>query len=234
MTEKDDDEPRGLGIMGDFPGQWSRLLQACNAKNDMALAKALDIAQGSVSKAKGKESIPPVWFVRVASEFGISLDWLVFGIGHMVRGNHDGGTDSCQDIALIPLVRARLSAGGGSFETGGDVEGHYAFRRQWLARKGQASKMVLMRVSGDSMEPDIKDGDMVLLDQSQRDVLAGEIFAVGLGEVVVVKMLDVAPGKIVLRSINPLYPPMGVDMTSDLADSVRIIGRVIWWCREAR
>lgn len=219
----------------DFEKQWARLLRACGARNDMGIAKALDIAQGSVSKAKGKRSIPLSWMTMLAQRTGISLDWLFFGEGPMLRGQVGvGARTPCPDICFVPLVRARLSAGGGSFETEDAVEGHYAFRENWLVRKGQPSKMVLMRVSGDSMEPDIRDGDMVLIDQSQVNVVVGEIYAVGLGDMVAIKMLDALPGKIVLRSANPAYVPIELDTREDLAESVRIVGRVIWWCREAR
>lgn len=141
--------------------------------------------------------------------------------------------EAYEDTTWVPLVRARLSAGNGSLETEDRVEARYAFRRDWISQKGRVDKMVLMRVVGDSMEPDLCNGDMVLLDQSQNEIVAGAFFAVGIEDAVVVKALDQAPGKLILRSVNPAYPPMDVPMTGDLADTVRIIGRVIWWCREA-
>ncbi len=91
-----------------------------------------------------------------------------------------------------------------------------------------------MDVSGDSMEPDIKSGDMVLIDQSQTDIVIGRIYAVGIEEGIVVKALDIAPGKLILRSKNPAYAPLEVDLRGDLKDSVRIIGRIVWWCHEAK
>ncbi|GFK94753.1 HTH-type transcriptional regulator PrtR [Fundidesulfovibrio magnetotacticus] len=135
---------------------------------------------------------------------------------------------------MIPKVKARLSAGGGSLETGDEVVGLYAFRTEFVKRKGNSREMVLMDVSGDSMEPEIKSGDTLLIDQSQRKIIAGCIYAVGMDEEVVVKVLEKAPGKLILRSYNTLFPAIEIDMRGDLSDGVRIIGRVIWWCREAR
>ncbi|GAB6035789.1 hypothetical protein JCM15519_03480 [Fundidesulfovibrio butyratiphilus] len=139
---------------------------------------------------------------------------------------------SAMGYSLVPKVRARLAAGTGSLETEGDVVGYYAFRTEFLRRKGCARKMVMMDIAGDSMEPEIKDGDTVLIDEAQNEIIAGGLFAVGIDSNVLVKYVDALPGKIILRSRNNSYAPIEVSMTGDLADTVRIIGRVVWSCRE--
>lgn len=134
--------------------------------------------------------------------------------------------------ALVPKVMARLAAGTGSLETEGKVIGYYAFKLDFLTRKGRPKKMVLMDVAGDSMEPDVWNGDTVLIDESQREIIAGAMFAVGIENEVFVKYLLRVPGKLVLKSKNPEYDPIEVDMNGDLAGTVRVIGRVVWSCRE--
>ncbi len=137
-------------------------------------------------------------------------------------------------LIMVPKVAARLSAGGGSFEASAEIKGHYAFREEWLRAKGNPEDMVLMEVSGDSMEPELRDGDTVLINQGQVDVLDGKVYAVGVEDTVVVKQVERLPGVLVLRSTNPAHKPREIDMRGDLAAMVRIIGRVIWWCHEAR
>jgi len=133
---------------------------------------------------------------------------------------------------LVPKVRARLAAGTGSLETEGEVVGHYAFKTDFLTRKGCAKHMVLMDVAGDSMEPVLMDSDTVLIDEGQNEIISGGIFAVGIDQEVFCKYLDKIPGKLILRSRNERYAPIEVDMNGQLSDSVRIIGRVVWSCRE--
>ena len=140
--------------------------------------------------------------------------------------------ESDSQFVDVPMVEARLSAGGGSLETSGRQERSYSFRRNFLHRLGQPSQMVLMRVDGDSMEPELQDGDIVLLDQSQSAPRPGKIYAVGVEDMVYLKQIDKVPGKIILRSINPVYAPLEIEVTEQLADTVRIIGRAVWWCRE--
>lgn len=136
------------------------------------------------------------------------------------------------DMIFIPLVDAYLSAGTGSLETSADSDRHYAFRADFLHRKGNPDAMVLMRVSGDSMEPEIKNGDVVLLDQSKKRILAGRFYAVGFEDAIYVKQIDTLPGKVVLRSINTAYPPVELDVREDLAAQFRVIGQVLWVGRE--
>lgn len=142
--------------------------------------------------------------------------------------------DSDVDMMFVPLVEARLSAGTGSLETSADGERKYAFRSDFLHRKGCPNKMVLMRVSGDSMEPEIKDGDVVLLDQGKKHILPGRMYAVGIEDAIYVKQIDTMPGKLILKSMNSVYPPIEVDMRGDLAEQARILGQILWVGREYR
>ncbi len=136
-------------------------------------------------------------------------------------------------FCTVPLVAAKLSAGGGSLETEGLVLQRMAFRREWLQRRGRVEKMVLMRVHGDSMEPYIQDGDLALIDTSQKNIIPYAVYAVGVDDGIYVKAVETLPGqRLILRSFNERYSPMDIDMRGDLADSVRIIGKVLWWCHE--
>jgi phage repressor protein C with HTH and peptisase S24 domain len=138
------------------------------------------------------------------------------------------------DMVYVPLVKARLSAGTGSFETDGESEKRYGFRNDFLTRKGQPSNMVLMRVVGDSMEPNILHDDVVLVDQSQTTPTPGALFAVGIMDMVYIKMVDALPGRIILKSSNSEYGPIEIDARGDLVDGIRIIGKAVWLGRELR
>jgi len=191
------------------------------------LSESSRAAQSLASSGQGQRIAQQILQAHALGDEGRPLlESAIAAIDHLAQ--------EAEEAAWVPLVRARLSAGSGSLETDDDVEARYAFRREWVSRKGNAGRLVLMKITGDSMEPELRDGDMALIDQTQRDVIAGGYYAVGIEDVVMVKQLDSRPGKLILRSLNPAYPPVEVDLRGDLADGVRIIGRVIWWCREAR
>ena len=131
---------------------------------------------------------------------------------------------------VIRKVRARLSAGGGSFEVSPEIEGYYSFQKEWLKKKGNASNMVLMDIFGNSMEPELRDRDTVLIDQSIREILAGAIYAIGIDDTVMVKRVEKLPDKLVLLSENKDYST--IVLQGDEIRNVRILGKVIWICRE--
>ncbi len=143
-----------------------------------------------------------------------------------------GPIEKGPSLFLVPLVEAHLSAGGGSFEVSDQIERHYAFHYDFLRRKGNPEKMVLMRVTGDSMSPDIKDGDLVLIDQDQRQLRAGKVYAVGVEDMVYLKTVNAQPKQIILSSNNPLYSPIVLETGEHFENLVRIIGRAIWIGRE--
>lgn len=131
----------------------------------------------------------------------------------------------------VPRVRARLaSPQGQGLEIDDEREDLYAFQYKWLSNKCTPTDCVIMDIVGESMTPTLNDGDTVLVDQSQKDVWAGKLYAVGIEDTVVVKRLEKLPGKLVLRSDHPNYAPIHLDIQEYA--NFRIIGRVIWGSKE--
>lgn len=228
----------------DFEVILDRLKRATGAESDSDFARALSKSPQAIDAARTRNSIPSKWVTTISGKYEFSADWLWYGTGPMKRGGERGvaeegaplykDTDAgMPSIRMIPKRKARLCAGTGSLTTDETIEGYYAFREEFLARKGNPSTMALVDVYGDSMSPEICDGDTVLVDESQREILAGRIYAVGMGEEVVIKELYKKPGKLLLISKNPAYGVEEIDL-EDIDGLVRIVGRVLWWCREAR
>ncbi|MBD5626087.1 MAG: Cro/Cl family transcriptional regulator [Desulfovibrio sp.] len=222
-------------------GQLERLLLATGAKSVAELGRLLGITSQAIYNVKQSQQVPASWMPKVAKRFGVSTDWLFFGIGAMkinrVNPSESGQLDKNADadadeLIRIPMVDAILSAGTGSLETSDQVAREYAFRRDFIQRKGNPANMVLMRVRGDSMQPEVMDNDVVLLDQSKTRPHPGPIFAVGIEDAIYLKRVDMLPGQIVLKSVNPDYKPIHVDMGEQTSDQFRVIGQVLWIGRE--
>lgn len=210
-----------------FESFLKRIYHATGISSQAELASALNINRSAITQARKKDSIPDKWVLQLYRSFGLNPDWIESGIGHTFQQQSNPNDNAFADV---PKVKARLSAGGGSFEVGSEIEGYYAFRNDWLKAKGTIDKMVLMDIFGNSMEPEMKDGDTILIDESQKDVLAGAIYAVGVDDTIMVKRLEKHPNKLVLISDNKDYSP--IYLQSEEINSVRIIGKVIWICRE--
>jgi phage repressor protein C with HTH and peptisase S24 domain len=212
-----------------FESFLQRVFQATGVTSQTELASVLKINRSAITQARKKNSIPDKWILQLYKTYGLNPDWVETGSGPTFI-KKSPSSDSI--FKNIPKVRARLSAGGGSFEVGSEIEGYYAFRKDWLTAKGNRNKMVLMDIFGNSMEPEMKDGDTILIDESQKDILAGAIYAVGIDDTIMVKRVEKHPNKLVLLSDNKDYSP--IYLKGNELNSVRIIGKVIWICRELR
>ena len=210
-----------------FDSFLKRIYGATGMGSQTELASALKINRSAITQARKKDAVPATWVLRLHRAYGLNPDWIETGSGPAYHLQSPSDSDI---FTNVPKVRARLSAGGGSFEVGSEIEGYYAFRKDWLKTKGAENRMVLMDIFGNSMEPEMKDGDSILVDESQKDVLAGAIYAVGVDDTIMVKRLEKHPNKLVLLSDNTDYTP--IYLHRDEANSVRIIGKVIWVCRE--
>jgi phage repressor protein C with HTH and peptisase S24 domain len=210
-----------------FESFLQRVFQATGMNSQTQLAEALGVNRSAITQARKKDSIPARWILQLYRLFGLNPDWLESGAGQTYLARSD---DHGTEFRNIPKVKARLSAGGGSFEVGTEIQGYYAFQQEWLRRKGEPHRMVLMDIFGNSMEPELKDGDTVLIDESQKDIIAGALYAVGVDDTIMVKRVEKHPNKLVLRSDNHNYLPIYLE--GEETRSIRIIGKVIWAGRE--
>lgn len=211
-----------------------------------SFAQEMDTTESTLRNYEKGVSVPDAIFLEnICKKLRILPEWLLLGRGPMredddskqallaeLRKKTSDIIEKNNDIVMIPLVDAVLSAGGGSFETNGTPSKEYAFRRDFILRKGNPSDMVLMRVSGDSMVPEVLNGDVALIDQSKTKIIPGQMYAVGFEESIYLKRIDNLPGKVILKSANPAYPPLELDTRGDLSAHFRVIGRVLWIGRE--
>ncbi|MCD6295504.1 MAG: helix-turn-helix transcriptional regulator [Deltaproteobacteria bacterium] len=211
-----------------FESFFERVTAATQIRSQTELAAVLGINRSAITQAKKKGTIPANWVLGLSRKFGLNPDWLERGTGDP-RDNKIGHDP---EFEKIPKVNARLCAGGGSFEVGSNIQGFYAFRKDWLSRKGSAGSMVLMDIFGNSMAPELKDGDTVLVDESQKAIIAGALYAVGIEDTVMVKRVEKHPNNLVLQSDNKDYA--SIFLKEAEMNMARIIGKVVWVGREYR
>ncbi len=211
----------------DFNSFYSRLIDGDHIVSQKDLAHILGVDNSAISQAKKRNSVPRVWIATLSEKLGLNTEWIKTGTGEKYIQEMD---DNETIFEAIPKVKARLSAGGGSFDVEPDIEGYYSFQKEWLRKKGNPKSMVLMDICGNSMEPELKDGDTVLVDRSKNEILAGAIYAIGIDDTVMVKRIEKLPDKLVLISENTGYST--TYLQGEEINSVRILGKVIWICRE--
>lgn len=145
------------------------------------------------------------------------------GIASEVRHR---ATDEAQSLDLVEIDEIDLRYGMGASDVSGHIEpAKRVFSREWLrnftdARPGQLYWAV---GQGDSMEPTISSGDLILIDRSQETMFERDlIWACTVGDFGMIKRLRPSRDGVIILSDNPNVPD---DLAVD--DELLIIGRVI-------
>ena len=117
----------------------------------------------------------------------------------------------------VPIIGSvRCGSGGLALEEPQGYEG---------ADVANAEDYFWLRATGDSMEPDVREGDLVLI-HKQPEVESGELAVVVVdGEEGMLKRVILKPGAVILQSANPAHPPrvfIGAE-----AQLVRIAGKAV-------
>ena len=126
-------------------------------------------------------------------------------------------------VAMMPFAPdVRLAAGTGEVVFEESAEVSIAVAAGALASWARPERLTCVRAAGDSMEPTIRDGDLVAVDSGRTDPLEGSVFAVRTDTGLVVKRLRQTAGGWLLTSDNRTYAPRPV------AADDRILGQVAW------
>jgi len=131
--------------------------------------------------------------------------------------------------ALVPQVEVSLSAGNGVAAGEEQEIPPLAFRRDLLQQKIVTSRKNLrvVNIRGDSMQPYLMNGDLVLIDMGQHEIKESECYAIRYGDELRVKrLLKRFDGGLKIRSDNPSY--VDEDLSSADAENISILGRVLW------
>ena len=129
-----------------------------------------------------------------------------------------------QPVAVAELASV---AGGGATFLSEEVTGRVWFRRAWLDENGlDAEHCAVIGVMGDAMEPTLMDGAKILIDRTQTERRAGDIFVIRVPAGLVVRRAgEDARGKALMLSDNPS------SQTTTWPDDAQILGRVVWTAR---
>lgn len=129
----------------------------------------------------------------------------------------------------MPRYDVQASMGNGAVVHSEQVVDHLAFRETWVRTELGTipSNLILISAIGDSMEPTLRAGDLLLIDRSAASVKQDAIYAFSTnGELKVKRMQLKLDGSLIVKSDNPQYE---VDvLTSDKSADLKIVGRVVW------
>jgi len=223
----------------------ARIAEARGRRTQAQFAELLGVAEGTVGRYERGERLPDAEFViAMVERANISSHWLLFGepprevIQYQAAARAADGPRVEQPAAgyvQIPLYDVRAGAGRGKFVETEHVIDALAFKEDWIRHELRASPadLRLINVSGDSMEPDLRAGDIILIDHTDATATREGIYVIRMDGALLVKQLQRLPGGLVrVVSRNPAYEPFTVPVAKlEAPNGFAVIGRVVWACR---
>lgn len=198
------------------------------------LAEMTGVSQPLISQIEKGTNASSSDLPKLARACEVSTDWLADGVGSMEPGAAaESDSPSEKDYALIPQYTALGACGGdGYLNDHAEIKGGLAFKRDWLAKmKARPENLNVIYASGESMEPYIMEGDVVLIDVSDTSPRDRQVYAIRRpdGGVSIKRLIHQMAGGWVIRSDNPDKARFGDEtLSQDVIHDIPVIGRVIW------
>jgi phage repressor protein C with HTH and peptisase S24 domain len=205
------------------------------------LAKATGVSPSAFRKwLKGVAEPSRDRLVALAEAAGVNVSWLAQGEGaepdlpmlaaraHSPRSAELAGNPYIAQFLVLPKRPEAAAAGSGPQVPEAPTE-FIAFRNDWVRATfdREPGELILEIAVGESMEPGIRNGDLLLVDTTDRTFRNFGIYVIeARGERLVKRVQRKFDGSLILISDNNVYQPESI--AAELAKEVRVVGRVIW------
>ena len=128
----------------------------------------------------------------------------------------------------MPRYEIAASAGSGAVVQSEQIVDHLTFKAEWLKVTLGLSpaQAAVISVVGDSMEPYLADGDLILIDMGVARIENDSIYVLQSGDSLLVKRIQKKiDGTVIVRSDNARYEPE--QFQGDAAERLRVVGRLV-------
>lgn len=234
----------------------SRLLIAMEAKNatrkDLASALGVSVqAVGDVLRGKSG-AFTAENNAKAARYLGVNPNWLATGNGQMkspidetttyllTKGAKygvqpvavfDDGDVLSDDYIQIKEYEIKFSAGNGRTPVFDELTDSVVatFRRDWFHRMGiNPARAIRVKVHGSSMYPLLHNGDSVVVNLAETNIINDKVYALRYGDELRIKRLyRKLDGSLILHSDNPDFIPRDEEVPPSVVESsISIVGRV--------
>lgn len=198
------------------------------------LAEKLSISVPTMNHYETGKRVPGSdLLARLAKVLECNPGWLLIGEGEMQI--HDGTSPrsthtSMGDFVLVPRYNIETSDKEGSSISSEQIVDHLAFKADWVHKEldTKPENLILVHSIGDTMEPTIRSGDLILIDRSQSQVKSEGIYLINLEDGLMVKRVEwLLDDSVVIRGDNKLVSREQILPSKEL-EKLHILGRVVW------
>lgn len=187
-------------------------LRLSKGLTQMELAEKINLSKANVSKYESGVIEPNLETLNLIAElFDVSLDYL---FGNTSASNSSGGIK----IPVLGEVRAGIP-----LEATQDILDWEEIPED-MARQGD---YFALKVKGDSMEPKISEGDVVIVKKQNTADTGDIVIALVNGDEATIKKLRMLDNGLMLIPTNPAYDPIPFTKSEIVNKPVSIIGKVV-------
>jgi phage repressor protein C with HTH and peptisase S24 domain len=212
------------------------------------LARATGVSPSAFRKwLRGEAEPSRERLVGLAQAAGVPVGWLANGDGPepriqgaptaaRVRGTAIPLDDRMEreNFVILPK-RPEAAAAGSEVQNPPHTSEFVAFRRDWVRSvlRIEPDQLLVETAVGESMEPGIQNGDLLLVDITDKRFHSYGVYVVEVsGERLVKRVQPKLDGSLSLISDNPAYEVESVP--PERAKTIQVIGRVLWTCGPTR
>lgn len=189
------------------------------------IAAKLDISHRSWQDYELGKSVPGGKVFESLVLLGFNANWLLSGEGPMKRGE---GSELPGGFVQVPRYAIAAAAGGGALVHSEQIVDHIAFKADWLKQQLGLSpaQAAVISVIGDSMEPCLADGDLILIDTSVTRVENNAIYVIQVeGDLLVKRIQKKIDGTVIIKSDNERYEPE--IFRGESVELLKVVGRMV-------
>ena len=195
---------------GETPPLPAEIAKALHLPSDATVVDAVGLIDKDAMASKLREGM------RVVQDLTQSAAVAAESLPRLV-----GESSKTRMMPFAEHVRFRADTGEVEFEESAHLR--IAVAEQVLPSWARTDHLTCVRAAGDSMEPTLRDGDLVVVDQDQRAAVDGQMFVLRTAEGFVVRRVRRLGGHWNLVSDNPAH------LSRPMMEGDRIGGRVAWW-----
>lgn len=209
-----------------YEGKQARLADALG-KSPNYISRCLS----TTMSAENRKNIGEEFAREIEEAFGLERYQLDRPPGSAAP-SHALGSPSKDDYALIPQFTAKGDCGDGYLNEHVQLTEGLVFKRDWLKRmNAKPENLYVIYADGDSMEPYIFEGDVVLFDTSETEPRDKQVYVIRRpdGGNSIKRLIQQFSGAWLIRSDNPDKAANPDEPVSDSSiHDMPILGRVIW------
>lgn len=167
---------------------------------DKDIAIALEINYDNFRKQKARNKIPYFEIMSFLAKRNISINWFFF------NQLPESLIENTSNYIILKYQKNIIgSAGGGAINYEINPE-PLIIDKQLLDYINSSYKYTeVLQVFGESMEPDIKDGSLIFVDKSKKDINDKDIYLINTIDGVFVKKINIKDNRFYMRSINTVF-----------------------------